>query len=82
MYMKPDHLRDFVGEVLEMFPEYNICFKELNERLWKPILERQQLPSIRLLNIDGDPEALKTELKKKSVRYWLEFDDVAKMDID
>ncbi|KAI4243541.1 MAG: hypothetical protein L6R42_010719 [Xanthoria sp. 1 TBL-2021] len=81
-YMKPDHLRGFVGEVLEMVPEYSTCFKELDERLWKPILERQQLPSIRLLNIDGDPEALKTELKKKSVRYWLEFDDAAKMDVD
>lgn len=80
--MKPDNLRDFVGEVLAMVPEYSACFKELNERLWKPILKRQQIPSIRLFNIDGDPEALRNELKKKSVRYWLEFDDVAKMDID
>ncbi|KAL8853696.1 MAG: hypothetical protein Q9221_001507 [Calogaya cf. arnoldii] len=76
-------LEEFVGEIMELVPEYKTCFKELNERLWKPIMERHQLPHIRLLdtevlNLGFTKQELQSELYKKSVRYWLEIDDKAK----
>ncbi|KAL8644581.1 MAG: hypothetical protein Q9226_007692 [Calogaya cf. arnoldii] len=71
-------LEEFVGKTLDLVPEYKTCFKELNERLWQPIMKRHQLPHIRLLNTEVlnqafTEEKLQSELYKKSVRYWLEI---------
>ncbi|CAO1602107.1 hypothetical protein XANCAGTX0491_005738 [Xanthoria calcicola] len=77
---KKGNLKDFIGQILELHPEYSLCFEELNQRLWKPILDGRQLPRIRLLNINNSTRSndeVRTELIEKSMREWLEFDDDA-----
>lgn len=76
-------LEGFVGQVFELHPEYSLCFEEMNERLWKPILDRRPLPWIRLLSLDTSTrfeDEVHTELLGKSMREWLEFDDDAVAD--
>ncbi|KAL8670445.1 MAG: hypothetical protein Q9168_005026 [Polycauliona sp. 1 TL-2023] len=68
-------LHHLTNEILEILPEFNVLFQELNERLWQPMMRREKLPSIRLLSLKHDEDGLKKVLEKKSMRYWLEFED-------
>lgn len=77
---KKGTLEGFIGQILELHPEYSLCFEEMNERLWKPILDSRQLPWIRLLSLDTSTrfkDEVHTELLGRSMREWLEFDDDA-----